>query len=498
MTIVEGEEPGREMRGQLGRGRQAVGHGDRYPLQAAMARQVSAVTSAGTPGELIVLVDAQGRVTGPAPKLASHTTRTPLHLAFSCYVFDRAGNLLLTQRAWGKKTWPGAWTNTCCGHPAPGEDIRAAVHRRVGDELAARLITVALILPGFRYEAVNGNADTNADRGAVMNAIDIGGATWRPAFTDDPHPFFAEQQVPAPVSRGELDGVPVWLITRYDDVRRLLADPSVSSDPRHAGPAAGAVPWVGANNPNVLTRHIVRLDHPGHTRLRKLVVRAFTARRVEAMRPRVQQITDELVARLLPRGRADLVSDFALPIPITVISELLGVPEDGRQQFLSWGNIYLGVDEGDIGRRPEAVGHLSEYLGGLIDRKSGQHADAAGGASLLAALLAGRDDGDPLSHDELLAMAFLLLIAGYETTAGLIGNGMLALLHRPDQLAALRADPSRIGAAIEEFLRYNTPVNVTALPFTTAEIEGADAVIPAGAALGLLLIAANPRPAPCQ
>ncbi len=327
-----------------------------------------------------------------------------------------------------------------------------------------------------------------------MSAIEIGGATWRPAFTDDPHPFFAEQRVPAPVSRGELDGVPVWLITRYDDVRRLLADPSVSSDPRHVGPAAGAVPWVGASNPNVLTRHIVRLDHPEHTRLRKLVVRAFTARRVEAMRPRVQQITDELAARLLPRGRADLVSDFALPIPITVISELLGVPEDGRQQFLRWGNIYLGVDEGDIGRRPEALGHISEYLSGLIDRKSGQRADGAEDASLLDALIAVRDEGDRLSHDELLAMAFLLLVAGYETTAGLIGNGMLALLHHPDQLAALRAGPSRIGAAIEEFLRYDTSVKMPALRFTTAEIEVADAVIPAGEALVLFLSAANRDP----
>src|SRR5260370_278791 len=185
MTIVEGEEPGREMRGQLGRGRQAVGHGDRYPLQAAMARQVSAVTSAGTPGELIVLVDAQGRVTGPAPKLASHTTRTPLHLAFSCYVFDRAGNLLLTQRAWGKKTWPGAWTNTCCGHPAPGEDIRAAVHRRGGDELAARLVTVAPILPGVRYEAVMGNGVREHELCPVFRARIAGELSPDPAEVAD-------------------------------------------------------------------------------------------------------------------------------------------------------------------------------------------------------------------------------------------------------------------------------------------------------------------------
>ncbi len=205
----------------------------------------------------------------------------------------------------------------------------------------------------------------------------------------------------------------------------------------------------------------------------------------------MQQITDDLAGTLLPRGRADLVSDFALPLPVTVISELLGVPADGRQQFVHWSNVYLGFDEGDVERRPEALSHITDYLGGLIGRKSRSPAAAPEDASLLDALVAVRDEGDRLSHEELLGMAFLLLTAGYETTASLISNGMLALFHHPDQLAGLRADPARIGPAIEELLRYNSPVKTPALRFTTAQIQVADTVIPAGEALVLFLSAAN-------
>lgn len=327
-----------------------------------------------------------------------------------------------------------------------------------------------------------------------VSVPDIGGVTWRPGYTGDPHRFFAEPQILAPVSRGVLDGVPVWLVTRYEDVRRLLADPAISSDPELAGPTAAAIPWVGAGQSKAAIRHLVRIDPPDHTRLRKLVVRAFTAGRVAALRPRVQQITDDLVETLLPRGRADLVSDFALPLPVIVISELLGVPADERHQFLDWSNVYLGVEEGDLGRRPEALGHITEYLSDLIGRKSRHPARDAEGGSLLDALIAVRDEGDRLSHEELLAMAFLLLLAGYETTASLIGNGMLALFHHPDQLAALQDDPARIGPAIEELLRYDSPVKMAVLRFPTAQIRIADAVIGAGEALVLFLSAANRDP----
>jgi cytochrome P450 len=324
-----------------------------------------------------------------------------------------------------------------------------------------------------------------------VSPMDNGGVMWRPDYTGDPHPFFAEPRIPAPVSKGVLDGVPVWLVTRYDDVRRLFNDPAVSSDPRHAGPEAAAIPWVGAGPPDAVIRHLIRLDPPDHSRLRKLVVKAFTAGRVAALRPGIQQITDDLVEPLLPRGHADLMSDFAMPLPVTVIGQMLGVPADGLQQFLRWSNLYLGVEEGDLARRPEAIGNIMAYLGDLIDRKSGRATSCGEDGDLLDALIAVRDEGDRLSHDELLAMAFVLLAAGHETTASLIGNGMLALLHHPDQLARLRAEPARIGPAIEELLRYDSPVKMPALRFTTAQIQVADAVIPAGEVLVLFLSAAN-------
>lgn len=194
-----------------------------------------------------------------------------------------------------------------------------------------------------------------------------------------------------------------------------------------------------ADSPHPLLRSMTRQDPPGHTRLRKLVTRAFTARRIEALRPRIQQVTGQLIAAMLPAGHANLVGDFALPLPIAVIMDLLGVPGQRRPDFLYWAGICAGVSEGDLDRRQEALIQMSGYLDTLVESKSSQRGGGAGEGDLLDGLITARDEGDRLSHDELLAMAFLLLAAGYETTTSLIGNGVLALLHHPDQLAVLRA-----------------------------------------------------------
>ncbi len=328
-----------------------------------------------------------------------------------------------------------------------------------------------------------------------MSGSEVRAAAWRPGYSDEPHPFFGEQLAAAPLSRGVLDGVPVWLVTGYDDVRRLLVDPNLSNDPRNAGPAARAVPWIAAGNETALTRHMLRLDPPEHTRLRKLVGKAFTARRIEALRPRAQAITDDLVRQLRPRGQADLISDFALPLPFTVLGELLGVPQDGRPEFLHWANIYAGVNEGDLDRRPEAVAWIKDYLDQLIGRAGRRPVAGPEGGSLLDGLIAIRDEGERLSHDELLSLAFLLLIAGYETSAALIGNGTLALLHHREQLAALRSDPSKVRPAVEELLRYDPPVKMAPMPrFCTADVRIGETVIPAGETVVLLLSAANRDP----
>ncbi len=323
-----------------------------------------------------------------------------------------------------------------------------------------------------------------------MSETDAGVTTWRPFYSDEPHPFLAANRVTEPLRRGTLEGVPVWLVSRYEDVRRLLADPRLSNDPLNAGPAARAVPWVQAENPHPLVRHLLRVDPPEHTRLRKLLSSAFTARRVAALRSRIEQTASGLADRILPAGHADLVNDFALPLSFTVIADLLGVPEVDRKEFLFAGDVYLR----DVTRRQEAVTQLTGYLGELIERRSGRPATEDGG--LIDGLLAVRDESGRLSHDELLSLVFLLLMAGSETTASLIGNGLLALMHNPAQLAALRADPARLGDAIEEFLRFDGPVKISpAFRFTTAEVEVAGTIIPAGETVVLFLSAANRDPA---
>jgi cytochrome P450 len=325
------------------------------------------------------------------------------------------------------------------------------------------------------------------------NEIDL--ASWEPGYTSDPYPVYERLRRESPVQRAVVDGLPVWLITRHDDVRSALADPRLSNDPGHAGPAARAVDWVHAGNPSALARHMLRSDPPMHTRLRRLVVKAFTPRRVEGMRPRVQQIADDLLARFLPLGRGDLIADLAQPLPLAVLTELLGIPVDDRHDFVGWASIYAGTDEGDAGRIPEAMIHMRDYIVKLIDSKAaGRRGDA--GASLLDALIAVRDEGERLSHAELLSMSFLLLLAGYETTANLIGNGMLALLCNPGQMAALRADSTLLKPAIEELLRFESPVKMApAIRFARQQARIGEVVIPAGDAVLLALGAADRDPA---
>jgi cytochrome P450 len=330
-------------------------------------------------------------------------------------------------------------------------------------------------------------------------AAHIDMASWEPRYTEDPYPFLSRLREQAPVARVLVEGMPAWLVTRYDDIRDGLSDPRVSNDPALAEEVARAVPWMGAGALTAADRHMGRMDPPDHTRMRGLVAKAFTPRRLEALRPRIQQIADDLVAAFQPRGRADALAEFALPLPITVISELLGVPTSERQAFVEWTNLLFGVEESDRARVGEARAQINALLAHLIERKererTGSLADPEHG-TLLDGLIAARHEGERLSGDELLAMSFLLLVAGYETTVNLIANGLLSLLQNPDQYAALRADPTLIGPAIEEFLRYESPVKVTAfVRFTTAEVTLGGVVIPAQQPVLFAIAAGNRDPA---
>jgi hypothetical protein len=299
------------------------------------------------------------------------------------------------------------------------------------------------------------------------------------AFWRDPHPTLGLLRAEAPVLRVDLADGPVWLVTRYDDVRALLADPRLSKNWRHLLP-----PEARADAPGEQESMLMR-DPPDHTRLRKLVSRSFTARRIAGLRPRVAEIADELLDAVPVDAPFDLVERYAFPLPVQVICELLGVPAGDRDRFGAWSRVL--IDQSSPEEAHEANGQLHAYLTELIARRRAEPDEA-----LLSALIrVADDDGDRLSEAELVSMATLLLIAGHETTTNLLGNAVLALLTRPDQLALLRARPELLPRAVDELLRFDGPVWNATYRFTTEDVEVAGVTIPAASAVQLTLGSAN-------
>ncbi|GGV83160.1 cytochrome P450 [Streptomyces gelaticus] len=297
-------------------------------------------------------------------------------------------------------------------------------------------------------------------------------------FTANPYPYYEKLRAAGPVHTVRTEEFErVWLVVGYEEARATLADPRFAKDWR-------GLPGAPAESDPIFL-NMLELDAPHHTRLRKLVAREFTARRVEALRPRVQQITDELLDAMVPAGRADLVDALAFPLPMTVICELIGVPDLDRGAFrrLSNGVVTPASPEQEF----EAVRAMNEYLRELIEDKR-----CSPGDDLMSALVRTRDEeGDGLSPDELVGMAFLLLVAGHETTVNLIGNGVRALLDHPGQLAALRDDPELIGGAVEEMLRYDGPVENATFRYPREQVEIGQRVIPAGAPVLVSLAGAD-------
>src|SRR3712207_5436266 len=273
-----------------------------------------------------------------------------------------------------------------------------------------------------------------------------------PRFKTDPHPFYARLRAEAPVWRAMLpDRRTAWLVTRYEDVARVLRDDAFAKDKLNAmDPEQRAkTPWIpGFLKP--LERNMLDLDDPDHARLRALVSKAFTPRLIERLRGRIEALCEELLEAMERRGKAELVDDYALPIPATVIAELLGVPVEDRRKFHRWSNRLVSVSSGrDMLRALPAALLFVRYLRKLIERRRLEPED-----DLITALIRAEEAGDKLSEDELLAMTFLLLVAGHETTVNLIASGTLALLEYPEQAEALRREPSLIKLAVEELWRY--------------------------------------------
>lgn len=310
-------------------------------------------------------------------------------------------------------------------------------------------------------------------------------------FLRDPYPAYAALRAEAPVHLvRDLEDRELWLVVGHEACRTAFTDPRLSRDWLKSGDVTQI---YKAGTATSALKHMLLSDPPDHTRLRRLVAREFTPRRITALAPRIQQITDELLDAMEASAgggerRADLIAAFAFPLPMTVICELLGVPELDREAFRSWSNEIVARTSAEA--QTSAYEQVTAYLVELITAKR-----ADPGEDLLSAMIHAVDDGgDRLSADELIGMCVLLLVAGHETTVNLIGNGMRALFAHTGQLADLQADFGLLDGAVEEMLRYDGPVETCTERLALEDVEMGGVTIPKGATV-LIVIADADRDA---
>ena len=331
--------------------------------------------------------------------------------------------------------------------------------------------------------------------------------TWE--FATDPYPAYAWLREHAPVHRTKLpSGVEAWLVTRYGDAKQALADPRLSKNPAHHDEptqAKGKTGIPGERGANLMT-HLLNIDPPDHTRLRRLVAKAFTPRRVAEFAPRVQELTDQLIDQFAARGSADLIHEFAFPLPIYAICDLLGVPREDQDDFRDWAGMMIRHGGGPRGGVARSVKKMRGYLAELIHRKREALTDVPEpGEDLISGLIRASDEGEHLTENEAAAMAFILLFAGFETTVNLIGNGTHTLLAHPEQRTRLQdslavdenghQDFSLLETGIEELLRYDGPVELATWRFATQPLSIGGQDIAAGDPVLVVLAAADRDPA---
>jgi cytochrome P450 len=309
------------------------------------------------------------------------------------------------------------------------------------------------------------------------------------AFKADPYPFYARWRAESPVFRTTLNKQTAWLVTRYDDVLTVLKDDQFAKDKTKVLSAdqLARLPWI----PSIfkpLEQNMLDLDQPDHTRLRALVHQAFTPRLIENMRDRVQTLTDELLDKAEFKGRMDLIHDYALPLPATIIAEILGVPVRDRHKFHRWSNAILTAKPSTFGTLlliPHVVAFM-RYIRTLIKIRRTEPRD-----DLISALVQAHESDDRLSENELLSMIVLLLVAGHETTVNLIGNGVIALIAHPEMQERLRDNPSLLRSAVDELLRYDSPVQLATERYTRDEVSLAGVTIPRGELIFAVIGSAN-------
>ena len=313
-----------------------------------------------------------------------------------------------------------------------------------------------------------------------------------PVFTDDywsdPFAVLGGVREQAPVREVDLpEGGTTWLVTRYADARSVMADPRFVKDFRNTLPPEQRAHVPGIPSPG--GEMMLLNDPPVHTRLRKLVVKAFTVRRVAALRPRIETMASALLAMMPSDAPVDLVADYAVPLPTAVICELLGVPVEDQNAFGEWSRIL--IDDSGEAASHQANASLAAYLSELVERKRATPDEA-----LISALIEVSEEGEQLSTTEIVAMAMLLLIAGHETTATLITTAVEAMLRDPDLRDRLAAsDSDGLRAAIEEFLRWGSPIAQAPLRFAAEDVDFDGVVVPRGAMVMVSLAAANHDPA---
>jgi pimeloyl-[acyl-carrier protein] synthase len=315
---------------------------------------------------------------------------------------------------------------------------------------------------------------------------------------DNPYPIYSLLRSVRPVLEvpvPDYDGPGVWLMTRYRDVHDVLRDPRFSAD-RLAAPLVRdnlerLPPFIRQSAAGLRTMLV--MDPPDHTRIRKLVNKAFTPKRIASLRGHIEEIVDDALDGMAATGRTDLIHDLAEPLPAIVIAELLGVPPEDHRRFREWSSqLIAGIAAVTVGERQRLAGEASQqilgYLGEIIAARRKAPRD-----DLISAMIHAQEESDGLSDQELLATSNLLLLAGHETTTNLIGNGLLALLREPEQLARLRAEPDLIPTAVEEMLRFDGPVQAT-VRVALEDYPVDDHVIPAGAMVLVNIGAANHDP----
>ena len=310
-----------------------------------------------------------------------------------------------------------------------------------------------------------------------------------PEFKANPYPFYARLRAEAPVHRMTLPTKEsAWLVTRYDDVVAVLKDERFVKNTANALTPVQIAKQRWFRKLFKSMHSMINQDPPDHTRLRALVSKAFTPRLIEQMRPRIQGITQELLHKVQSRSRMDLIRDYALPLPTTVISEMLGVPTADRHWFHHWSNAVMSAAYSTWGL-VKSVPHtfmFLRYIRRFIEKRRAEPRD-----DLVSALIAAEEAGASLSTNEMVAMIFLLLIAGHETTVNLIGNGMLALLENPNQMEKLRNNPALIKPAVEELLRYTSPVDTATERYARESVTIAGVTIPRGDMVFAIIASAN-------